>query len=140
MIGYTETVVMLAIGLALSGCATAAIEAQPITIDRDAFGGEALFVGSIESIDGCIVTRRTNSTVLFDQGVNMLPTGDGVFDPATGNTIRFGERISGGAATLREDGRGWPVRDIERFYGVTIPAACPKRDVMRLHNMEPIPE
>ena len=132
--------VMLAIGVALSGCATAAIEAQPITIDRDAFGGQALFGGSIESIDGCIVTGRSNSTVLFDQGVTLLPTGDGVFDPATGNSIRFGERISGGAAVLRDAGRGWPIHDIERFYGVTIPAACPKRDVMRLHHMEPIPE
>ena len=131
---------MLAIGVALSGCATAAIEAQPITIDRDAFGGQALFGGSIESIDGCIVTGRSNSTDLFDQGVTLLPTGDGVFDPATGNSIRFGERISGGAAVLRDAGRGWPIHDIERFYGVTIPAACPKRDVMRLHHMEPIPE
>lgn len=78
--------------------------------------------------------------LLFDPGVTLLPTGDGVFDPATGNSIRFGERISGGAATLRDAGRGWPSRDIERFYGVTIPAACPKRDVMRLHHMEPIPE
>ena len=136
-----KTLVMLVIGVALSGCATAKIEAQPITIDRDAFGGEALFHGSIAAIDGCIVTRgyRSNSTVLFDRGVTLLASGDGVFDPATGKSIRFGARITGGAAVLRDAGRGWPIHDIERFYGVTIPAACPKSDVMRLHHME-IPE
>lgn len=133
---------MLAIGVALSGCAAALIEAQPITIDRDAFGGQALFQGSIAAIDGCIVTRgyRGNSTVLFDHGVTLLPTGDGVFDPATGNSIRFGARITGGAAVLRDAARGWPIHDIERFYGVTIPAACPKSDLARLHDMEPVQE
>ncbi|WP_417318409.1 hypothetical protein [Erythrobacter aureus] len=101
-------VVMLVVGVALSSCATARIEAQPITIDRDAFGGQALFHGSIAAIDGCIVTPgyRGNGTVLFDPGVTLLPTGDGVFDPATGNSIRFGARITGGAAVLRDAGRG----------------------------------
>jgi len=37
---------------------------------------------------------------------------------------------------LRENAKGWPISDIERFYGVTIPAACPKDDIMRLRNME----
>lgn len=131
---------MLAIGMALSGCATTMIQAQPITIDRDAFGGQALFLGSIAAIDGCIVTRGGNSTVLFDRGVTLLPISDGVFDLATGNSIRFGARISGGAATLRDAGRGWPIDDIESFYGVTIPAACPKENMIRLHHMEPVQE
>ena len=71
---------MLVIGMALSGCATTMIEAQPITIDRDAFGGQALFRGSIAAIDGRIVTRRGQSTVLFDRGVIPLP-------PITGTRI-----------------------------------------------------
>ncbi|WP_417322366.1 hypothetical protein [Erythrobacter aureus] len=131
---------MLAIRMTLSGCATVMVEAQPIKIDRDAFGGQALFHGSIESIDGSIVTGRGNSTVLFDQGVTLLPAGDGVFDPATGNSIRFGERIRGGTAVLREAGQGWPIHDIERFYGVTIPATCRKSDAARLQHMEPVQE
>ncbi|QQN74372.1 hypothetical protein [Croceicoccus sp. YJ47] len=125
---------------ALAGRATAMTEAQPITIDSNGFGGEAQFHGSIAAIDGCIVTRNGNSTVLFDRGVTLLPTGDGVFDPATGNSIRFGARITGGAAILRDAGRGWSIREIERFYGVTIPPACPKHDVTRLHHLEPVQE
>ena len=74
--------------------------------------------------------------LLFDPGVTLLPSGDGLHDPLSGNNIPFGQRISGGGGVSRESGRGWPISDIERFYGVTIPAAYRKDYVMRLRNME----
>ncbi|MEC9016290.1 MAG: hypothetical protein VYC29_00040 [Pseudomonadota bacterium] len=87
---------------------------------------------------GCVVMKgpRRNSTVLFDPGVTLLPSVEGLHDPHSGNDIPFGQRISGGGGFLRENAKGWPISDIERFYGVTIPAACPKDDIMRLRNME----
>ena len=135
-------IAVLALVIPLTACQSAPSSPHLITIAKPARAGEALSRGELGVVRGCVVAMGYfgNETVLFDPGVTLLPTGDGVFDPATGNSIRFGERISGGAATLRDAGRGWPSRDIERFYGVTIPAACPKRDVMRLHHMEPIPE
>ena len=119
-------------------CQSAPSSPHLITIARPAFAGEALFRGELEVVRGCVVVNgdRRSSAVLFDPGVTLLPSGDGLHDPHSGNDIPFGQRISGGGGVLRENGRGWPISDIERFYGVTIPAACPKDDIIRLRNME----
>ena len=108
------------------------------TIARPAFAGEALFRGELAVVRGCVVAKgdRRNSTALFDPGVTLLPSVEGLHDPHSGNDIPFSQRISGGGGFLRENAKGWPISDIERFYGVTIPAACPKDDIMRLRNME----
>ena len=131
----------LALVIPLTACQSVSSPPHLITIAKPAMAGEALFRGELAEVAGCVVAKghRDNATILFDRGVTLLPRGDGVFDPATGNSIRFGARITGGAAVVRDAGQGWPIHDIERFYGVTIPAACPKSDVMRLHHME-IPE
>ncbi|MDG5748427.1 hypothetical protein P8Q88_09550 [Qipengyuania sp. XHP0207] len=119
-------------------CQSAPSSPHLITIARPAFAGEALFRGELEVVRGCVVVKgdRRSSAVLFDPGVTLLPSGDGLHDPHSGNDISFGQRISGGGGFLRENAKGWPISDIERFYGVTIPAACPKDDIMRLRNME----
>ena len=122
----------------LSGCQSAFLPPHLITIARPAMAGEALFRGELAVVSGCVVAKghRSNATVLFDPGVTLLRSGAGLHDPLSGNTIPFGQRISGGGGNLREDDKGWPISDIERFYGVTIPAACPKDDIMRLRSME----
>lgn len=126
--------------LGLAACAGAAPVAQPITIARPAFGGEALFRGELTVKNGCIVSAgsRRGSTVLFDPGIRLLENGQGVFDPATGQSIRFGEPLAGGAASLRENDRGWPISDIERFFGVSLPPDCPRANVTRLHHLTKI--
>lgn len=119
-------------------CQSAPSSPHLITIARPAFAGEALFRGELEVVRGCVVVKgdRRSSAVLFDPGVTLLPSGDGLHDPQSGNDISFGQRISGGGGVLREDGKGWPISDIERFYGVTVPEACPKDNVVRLRKME----
>lgn len=134
--------VAVAGALVLAACQSAPIQPRPITIARDAFAGEALYRGTLEIRDGCIVSSgsRRNFTVLFDPGVVLTSGSDGLYEPRTGNTIRFGHRIQGGGGNLRENGNGWPISDIERFYGVSIPRACPKGNVMWLHKMEEVAE
>ena len=134
--------VAVAGALVLAGCQSAPIQPRPITIARDAFAGEALYCGTLEIRDGCIVSSGSgrNFSVLFDPGVVLTADSDGLYEPRTGNTIRFGRRIEGAGGNLRENGKGWPIADIERFYGVSIPRGCPKGDVMRLHKMEEVAE
>ena len=128
----------LALAIPLTACQRAPSSPHLGTIARPAFAGEALFRGALAVVRGCVVAKgdRRNSTVLFDPGVTLLPSVEGLHDPHSGNDIPFGQRISGGGGFLRENAKGWPISDIERFYGVTIPAACPKDDIMRLRNIE----
>ena len=103
--------------------------------------GRGAYRGTLEIRGGCIVTSgsRRNFTVLFDPGVVLTSGSDGLYEPRTGNTIRFGHKMQGGG-NLRENGKGWPISDIERFYEVSIPRGCPKNNVMRLHKMEEVAE
>ena len=128
----------LALVIPLTACQGAPSSPHLITIAKPARAGEALIRGEVAVVRGCVVAKghRGNATVLFDPGVTLLPSGDGLHDPLSGNNISFGQRISGGGGNFRENGKGWPISDIERFYGVTIPTVCPKDNVMRLRNME----
>lgn len=112
-----------------------------ILITRGYFGGEARFEGSLRVENGWIVavsdTRQTTS--LFDAGAKMgmdRRSLSGVGREA----VPLRQRFTSGAATLRQNGRGWSIVDIERFYNVNIPAACPSRDVVRVHNLATIRE
>ena len=127
-----------ALVIPLTACQGAPSSPHLISIAKPARAGEALFRGELGVVRGCVVAKGYfgNESVLFDPGVTLLPFGDGLHDPLSGNNIPFGQRISGGGGVFRENGRGWPISDIERFYGVTIPAACPKDNVMRLRHME----
>ena len=136
----TWRLVALAGALLLGACQSAPIQPRPITIARDAFAGEALYRGTLEIRDGCIVSSRRNFTVLFDPGVVLTANSDGLYEPRTGNTIRFGQEMQGGGGILRENGKGWPILDIERFYEVSIPSGCPMDNVMRLHAMKEVAE
>lgn len=121
----------------LTACSTTHGE-MPLTIARDAFGGGAQFVGRLQMSKGCVVATGAfgePSTVLFDPDIRLTGDGAALFDPQTGRTIRFNVPIAGGAAELRSDGNGWAVADIERFFGVRMPANCPRDAVMRLHDM-----
>ena len=122
----------------LTACQSAPASPYLITIAEPARAGEALFRGELGVVRGCVVAKGYfgNETVLFDPGVTLLPPGDGLHVPLSGNNILFGQRISGGGGNLRENGKGWPISDIERFYGVTITAACSKDNIMRLRSME----
>ena len=128
----------LALAIPLTACQGAPSAPQLITIAKPARAGEALIRGELAVVRGCVVMKgpRRNWTVLFDLGVALLPSGAGLHDPHSENDIRFGQSISGGGGVLRENGKGWPISNIERFYGVTIPAACPKDNVMRLRTMK----
>ncbi|GAA5053520.1 hypothetical protein GCM10023208_15580 [Erythrobacter westpacificensis] len=136
----TWRLVALAGALLLGACQSAPIQPRPITIARDAFAGEALYRGTLEIRDGCIVSSRRNFPVLFDPGVVLTANSDGLYEPRTGNTIRFGQEMQGGGGILRENGKGWPILDIERFYEVSIPSGCPMDNVMRLHAMKEVAE
>ena len=136
----TWRLVALAGALLLGACQSVPEQPRPITIARDAFAGEALYRGTLEIRDGCIVSSRRNFTVLFDPGVVLTANSDGLYEPRTGNTIRFGQEMQGGGGILRENGKGWPILDIERFYEVSIPSGCPMDNVMRLHAMKEVAE
>lgn len=124
----------------LAGWASASPAALPLTIARPAFGGEALFRGYLGIENGCVVavSPGRSNTVLFDPDVRRLEDGQGIFDPSTNQSIRFGEAVTGGAAFLRDDGRGWPISDIESFFGVALYRGCPKDNVQRLHNLNQV--
>lgn len=122
----------------VAACQSLPSSSQVIIIARPALAGEALFHGELVVVRGCVVAKgdRRNSAVLFDPGVTLLPSGEGLHDSVSGNDIPFGQRINAGGAVLRENGKGWPISDIESFYGVTIPADCPKENVMRLRALK----
>lgn len=127
--------------LFLAGCAVSPVQPEPIRISRGWFGGEARFVGELRLENDCIVAGAGESwaTPLFDPEATLGENRRSIREgdrPA----LAFGQRFAAGAATLRDDGRGWSIADIEDFYGVAIPAACPKRDVVRLHDLVVIEE
>ena len=126
--------------LFLAGCAASA-PPEPIRISRGWKGGEARFVGELRLEKGCIVAvaGTSRATPLFDPDATLSEDHRAIREgdrPA----VAFGQRFAAGAATLRDDGRGWSIEDVEQFYGVKIPAACPRRDVMRLHDLVVIDE
>lgn len=101
-------------------------------------GGQAQFRGKLEVRNGCVVTAGTHSaTVLFDPDVALVNQGTAIRDRRRGFTIRFGELIRASAAWPRNNGDGWSVKEIERFYGTYIPANCPHDEVVRLDDFEP---
>lgn len=101
-------------------------------------GGEALFRGKLEVRNGCVVTAGTHpATVLFDPDVALVNQGTGIRDGRRDLTIRFGEPIRASAAWPRNNGNGWSVMEIERFYGTNIPDNCPHDEVVRLDALEP---
>lgn len=117
-----------------AGCVAATASAEPIRITRGWHGGEARFAGELRVEHGCIVaisgSRRL--TPLFDA--------DQALGADARTALPIGQKFQAGAAHLRDDGRGWSVADIERFYGVSIPSACPTRNIVRLHSLEAISE
>jgi hypothetical protein len=121
-----------------SACATGPAKLRLLTIAKPAFGGEASFRGTLLAKHGCVITHQASgdTSVLFDPGVTLTENRDGLRDPRTGKTIHFRRLVRGGAATLRSGGKGWPIADIEHFFGVSISAGCPTRNVMRLHDLE----
>jgi hypothetical protein len=130
-------VVVAAMTLA-SACATGPANLRLLTIAKPAFGGEASFRGTLLAKHGCVIAHQANgdTTVLFDPGVALTQNRDGLRDARTGKTIHFRRLVRGGAAELRSGGKGWPIADIEHFFGVSISAGCPTRNVMRLHDLE----
>ena len=104
----------------LTACQSVPSSLHLLTIAKPARAGETLFRGELAVVRGCVVAKgdRGNEMVLFDPGVTLLPSGDGLHDPHSGNDIPFGQRISGGGGVLHENGKGWPISDIERFYGL----------------------
>lgn len=126
--------------ITLAGAWTAhAVPAQPITIARPAFGGQALFEGRITLRNGCFTTdSEYPATILFDPDVTLSETKKAIRHGAGGAVIALGNPSRASAAWLRQDNNGWSIEDIETFYGVEIPINCPTANVVRLHDFEPI--
>ena len=123
------------LSLILSACAVNAADGEPITIARPAFGGEALFHGTLELRRGCIVTDGDKpATVLFDPDVTLADARTGILDGPEGVFVPFGATVFAGYAVLREAGTGWRLAEIEAFFGVDIPDVCPTKEVARLHG------
>ena len=122
--------------LASSGCGTVQGPPHLLRISGQKFGGEALFTGQLAVKHGCVVAMLTSgpATVLFDKSVTLSKDDQGFSDPATGVEVHFGQPVSAGAAWVREHSRGWPISDIERYFGVELPPGCPQRSVVRLHH------
>lgn len=122
----------------LAACQTALAHPQLIAIASPAMGGEALFHGTLAIKKGCVVSLggQRIAAVLFDPGVTLSEDRTRIIDPRAHGNVRLAVPIFGGTAHLRENGKGWSIVDIERFFGVTIPAGCPTKNVMRLHGME----
>ena len=110
-----------------------------ISITRGNFGGEARFVGKLRIENRCVVavlgTRL--ATVLFDPETTLGADLQSLSERGRA-PILFGQSFAAATAVLRDNGRGWPIADIESFYGVNIPARCPHRDVIRLRRLAPI--
>lgn len=101
-------------------------------------GGQGLFRGKLEVHNGCVVTAGTHpATVLFDPDVALVNQGTAIRDGRRGFTIGFGELIRASAAWPRNNGNGWSVKEIQRFYDTSIPDNCPRDEVVRLDDLEP---
>ena len=127
--------------LFLAGCAASATPPEPIRISRGWKGGEARFVGELRLKKGCIVAGAGKSwaTPLFNPEATFGKDHRAIREGSR-PAIAFGQKFAAGAAILRDDGRGWSMADVEQFYGVKIPVACPRRDVVRLHDLVAIEE
>lgn len=100
----------LALAIPLTACQRAPSSPHLGTIARPAFAGEALFRGALAVVRGCVVAKgdRRNSTVLFDPGVTLLPSVEGLHDPHSGNDIFSANALAAeGAfcARMQRDGR-----------------------------------
>lgn len=129
-------------GLAIlfaAGCAANSGRPHLVRIAKPLFGGEALYTGAIGVHRGCVVTEGggKRATILFDPDVTLVDGGTAIRD-GLGVVIKFGERVRPGAATLRQNGRGWSLHDINAFYGVELPENCPQDEVVRLHDFKPV--
>lgn len=100
--------------------------------------GEAAIRGRLGLHKGCIVTSSavSTATVLLDPRVELNGDGTGIVDRATGETVAFGQSFRGGGSTLREDGQGWSISDIETYYRVIIPAQCPRDNVILIGRIK----
>jgi hypothetical protein len=131
---------VVAIGLAIlivGGCAANCGPPQLVRIAKPLFGVEALHIGTIEVRGGCVVAGggdRRPATVLFDPDVTLVDGNAAFRDGRSGVVVRFGQKFHAGAAILRGNGKGWSLRDIEKFFGVKLPKTCPTNDVVRLHD------
>lgn len=107
-----------------------------INITRGYYGGEARFEGDLRIENGCVVAGSSSlrATPLFDADV-MVGKDRQSLTQAGRVTVLFGQRFTAGSANLRESGRGWSIADIERFFGIKIPPSCPRRNIVRLHNI-----
>lgn len=131
--------IMSLVALGLASCVSFDGPPTLVRIAQGKFGGEALFRGRMEVRGGCVVTAGARpATVLFDPDVILVEHGTAIRDGAGSATVRFGEPVRAGMAHLREKGKGWPIRDIEEFYGVEIPENCPRDEVVRLHDFKSI--
>ena len=110
-----------------------------ISITRGNLGGEARYVGKLRIEHRCIVAvlGKRLATVLFDPETTLGKDLQSLNERSR-SPIRFGQSFAAATAVLRDNGRGWPIADIESFYGVIIPARCPHRDVIRLRHLAPI--
>lgn len=110
-----------------------------ISITPGKFGGEARFVGKLRIENGCVVAvlGKRRATVLFDAGTTLGADLQSLSESG-GAPILIGQSFAAATAVLRDNGRGWPIADIESFFGVNIPARCPHRAVIRLRRLEPI--
>ena len=120
----------------LSACQTMEPRTEVLIVTRSTSGGQALFRGSIEARAGCLVAVSGDriATVLFDPGVR-LASDEGIIEANTDRAIKFGAKLEGASAILRENGSGWQLTDLEQYFGVTIPKTCPSDNVMRLRDM-----
>ena len=115
---------------------------KPLSIatigSSNGFGGEALFMGKLLVRGGCLVAAADGrfATPIFDPGVVLTPDGDRIRDPALNVEVPMGRPFRAGAAWMRDGGEGWPLADIEAFFGTRLPPDCPKDDVIRLHDFE----
>lgn len=102
----------------------------------------SLVRGHIEIRGRCIVavgpTGQT-SLPIFDATVSLNDTSDGIVDARSGVHISIGQQFRAGAATFRDNGKGWSLADIKQATGVSVPNGCGSTIVM-LRDIEAGPE
>lgn len=113
------------------GSLTIATITSPYTV-----GGQALYSGKLVKRNGCLVASwgKSFATPIFDPGVTLAADGNTINDVRHDVQVPIGRLFRAGAASLRDDGQGWSIHDIETFFGTRIPPGCPTDDVVRLHD------
>lgn len=113
-----------------------------IAITRGHSGGEARFEGELRIENGCVVavSGAFLAIPLFDKQTAIGENGRSLVERSDLEVVQFGQRFEASTAHLRNNGTGWSVGSIEDFYGVTIPAACPTRNIIRLRRLISIKE